>query len=458
MHQHIELHTPDTSGFWEQLLSSLLSEFGELTFRNWFSHLRFVNIEETTLTLSAPTKFIGEWIETNYSRAILANSSKCGVALERVNFLIIPNAPSTNSTTPTQQASQSTQTQAEKCDIFDFTIDPRFTFDNFVVGACNKVAASASKMIAEQGKIMGASNILYIHSPVGFGKTHLLQAVTSHVQKNSPQKKIAYLSAEKFLHIYIKSLRNNDLVSFKEKIKSCDILLIDDLQFICGKAATQQEFGNLLSALIESNKTVVISADVNPFALNLDTRSKSRLVGGLVVEIQPSPYELRLEILKSKAREMDANVSEDVLHFVATNITSSNRELEGAFSRIVTYASFEGTSPSLEMAQSLLNAHVAANRTEISVTDVISKVAKYFDIAESDITSKSRAAKFTIPRQVCACLAKSLTTNSLVDIGFALGKRDHASVIYYVKQIEKKIESDKQLSSQLNEIKVLLQQ
>lgn len=451
MHQQISVTAPENNHFWDSLLSSLSSEFGELTYKNWFSHLSFLDIDEGVLYLSAPTRFISEWIETNYGRYIVSHASKFGVNVSRVDIKVIPS----NNPRPVASVSSAAQEQvsSEKCDIFDFNIDPRFTFENFVVGASNKVAASAAKMIAEKGQIPGSSNILYIHSPVGFGKTHLLQATTSYIKQHSPNKRVAYLSAEKFLHMYLKSLRNNELVSFKEKMKSCDVLLIDDIQFICGKNATQQEFGNLLSALIESNKTVVISADVNPFALNLDNRSKSRLVGGLVVEIQESPYELRLEILKSKAKAMDMDVSEDVLHFIASNIASSNRELEGAFSRIVTYSSFEGTPPSLEMAQTLLNAHVAANKTEISIQDIVSKVAQYFDITDSDVKSKSRAAKFTIPRQICAYLSKTLTTNSLVDIGFALGKRDHASVIYYIKQIEKRIAEDSKLQSQVLEIR-----
>ncbi len=441
---------------WESLTAALKNEFGELIYRNWLGHLRFKGLEDSKLTLAAPTRFICEWIETNYLGALLKLCGKLGLNIDSIKLMVdsaIVQTTNANLTVIEEKLEGAVAREAS-CDIFDFNLDPRFSFDSFVMGNSNKVAYSAARAVAEN-KMANGYNILYIHGVVGQGKTHLLQSIASYVRQEG-RRKITYLSAEKFMHLYLKYLRANDLIGFKEKIKSCDVLLVDDLQFICGKASTQQEFSNLLSALTEANRMVVISSDVNPFSLQLDARSKSRLVGGLVVEIERSNYELRLDILKSKAASSEVNVSEEVLEFIAHNIATSNRELEGALNKLIAYASFEGSEINMVAAQNLLKANLDAVQAKIDIDRIITEVAKYFSIDASDIISKSRAAKFVLPRQICAYLAKILTTKSLQDIGHSLGKRDHASVIYYIKQIEKKLAIDTELNRQTKELESLI--
>lgn len=443
-------HPIAIDGFWNAMTSALQKEFGELTYRNWLSHLKFKVFENNTLTLSAPTKFIREWIETNYLHIISKLCANLGFVVEAVQIVVDPTTiPAANiNTEPAAIKADEAQ-----CDIFDFNLEPRFVFDNFIVGSSNKVAYSAAKAVAEN-KLGPTTNILYIHGSVGQGKTHLLQSIASHIKATDATRKLAYLSAEKFMHMYLKYLRANDLIGFKEKIKSCDVFLVDDLQFICGKPATQQEFSNLLSSLSEANRMVIISSDSNPFSLQLDARSKSRLVGGLVVEITQSDYDLRLALLKSKAIGID--VGDDVLEFIAQNIATSNRELEGALNKLIAYASFEDTKITMESAISLLRTNLDAVSVKIDVERIIKVVADYFSITPIEITSKSRAAKFTIPRQICAALAKSLTTKSLLDIGQSLGKRDHASVIYYIKQLDKKRANNAELDKQVRELETLV--
>jgi chromosomal replication initiator protein len=437
---------------WNDVALALRKEVGELNYRNWLGHLTFKSIDENVLILSAPTKFIREWIETNYLHIVSKVCKNFGLVAETIQIEV--NAVSVPVANSNRQIEGEVKEVQSQCDIFDFNLDPRFVFDAFVVGQSNKVAYSAAKAVAEN-KL--PTNILYIHGAVGQGKTHLLQAIASQIQNLDAVRKLVYLSAEKFMHLFLKYLRANDLIGFKEKIKSCDIFLVDDLQFICGKAATQQEFSNLLSALTEANKIVVISSDSTPFALQLDARSKSRLIGGLVVEITQSDYDLRLSILESKASRADTNVATEVLELIAKNITSSNRELEGALNKLIAYASFEQTQITIADAANLLKSNLDAGQAVVDLEKIINVVSAYFSIDSSDILSKSRSAKFTIPRQICALLAKSLTTKSLVDIGLALGKRDHASVIYYIKQIEQKRKSDPSLDKQIQELEALLQ-
>ncbi len=445
----------NTQNIWSSIETALKQEFGDLTYRNWLSHLKFKFFENNTLTLSAPTKFIGEWIETNYLHIISKLCTHLGLVFESIQIVIEPASVSAaNSNTSLNSNSVTAKLDDSQCDIFDFNLEPRFIFDNFIVGSSNKVAYSAAKAVAEN-KFGSTANILYIHGNVGQGKTHILQSIASYIKANDKTRKLAYLSAEKFMHMFLKYLRANDLIGFKEKIKSCDVFLVDDLQFICGKAATQQEFSNLLSSLSEANRTVVISSDSTPFALQLDARSKSRLIGGLVVEITQSDYNFRLELLRSKA--VGIKIGDDVLEFIAHNIAASNREIEGALNKLIAYSSFEDSEITLESASNLLKANLDAVVIKVDINRIIDVVAIYFGIDVESIKSKSRNAKFTIPRQICAALAKSLTTKSLADIGHALGGRDHASVIYYIKQLEKKRLSSPSLDKQIGELETLLQ-
>lgn len=456
---------------WDDLANTVKIEFGAITYRNWLGHLRFKSYEVdedgegNVLTLEAPTKFISQWIETNYAASLITLCTRNGIDVRRIIIEVNSNAAvATTQQSPTtdlnEYSKQNYKTDEASndgpCDVFDFNLDPKFIFDNFVVGASNKVAYSAAMAVASgEGSNKITSNILYIHGVVGQGKTHLLQAIASFVKSNTG-KKITYLSAEKFMHLYLKYMRANNLIGFKEKIKSCEIFLVDDLQFICGKVATQQEFSNLLSALTEANKTVVISSDINPFMLQLDARSKSRLVGGFVVEITASDYDLRLNILKLRRSYSSVAIADEVLDFIAKNIVSSNRELEGALNKLIAYANFEDSAITMSSAQNLLKANLESAQTTIDIEHIIAVVAKFYSINTGDITSKSRSAKFILPRQISAYFAKHLTTKSLYDIGQALGKRDHASIIYYVKQVDKKILTDPKLECSIQEIELLI--
>jgi chromosomal replication initiator protein len=435
---------------WQSAVVSLKDTYGEITYKNWFSHLAVISLDNGIMTFSAPSRFIREWICNNYLDYIKSVLELLDPSISAISIEVV------ESTQLQQRVDSIVQTKehAINCDIFSYPLDERLNFENFAVGDANRIAFSACTMVAKNEKSIAGTNIIYMHSAVGMGKTHLLQAVASHIRANSSdQRSVLYLSAEKFMHLYLKYLRANDLIGFKEKLKSSDILLLDDLQFICGKAATSQEFSNILTALSDANKCVVISSDTSPFKLALDQRAKSRLVGGLVIEIEPADYALKVAILKKKCIQMGQQISEDVLALIAEKVLSSNRELEGALTKLITFASLSGQDPNLELANRILKENFASSDVALTPESILDHVANYFAVEVTEIKSKSRAAGTVLPRQVAAYLLKTLTTKSLQEIGKMLGGRDHASVIYYCKQITAKLMSDSKVILAIDEIK-----
>jgi chromosomal replication initiator protein len=383
-----------------------------------------------------PTKFIREWINNNYLDSI--NMIACSVA--PVKNVIIKVGQSLPSPTKHVQQPDDKSTQ-------NFSLDPQLIFENFIVADSNKVAYSMAMAFAKNKQ---TSNLLYIQSNVGMGKTHLLQSITAHVQAEHPNRNVIYLSAEKFMQLYIRAVRDNDILSFKEELRSARLLLIDDLQFICGKSSSEQELIGTISALTESNKQVVIACNSSPYDLNLDTRTKSRLTGGLVVNITQADYSLRLKILQSRATRLDILVPGEILQFVADNITSNIRELEGAFNKLVSYCSITEQPISFEATKEILQDNIAAHTRQININQILEHVASFYSVKVADIQSKKRNAHFVLPRQIAAYIAKQLTTLSLQEIGLQLGNKDHATVIYSIKKVEERIAYDPQFASTIS--------
>lgn len=434
---------------WSEALSNLNLEYGEAVFKSWFSHLTFQEMRDNIMIITAPSRFIREWIQTNYLKAIQKHVFSINPTIKVIDLRIKPNRAKTAKDDP----SNDNLTEAnEKCDVLSYNLDPRFTFDNFVCGSSNKVAYETCRAIANNMQLAAANNILFLHSHVGMGKTHLLQAIAAHIKQSDTARKVAYLSAEKFMHLYIKSVKANDTLTFKEKFRNTDILIIDDIQFICGKTSTQQEFMNILTALSDSNRKVVVSCDSSPYSLNLDGKNKSRLAGGLVVEIRSADYELRLQILEAKCRQLNVKPSDEVMELIAKSISSNVRELEAALHKVITHSSISNSPITLEFTKDVLRDNISAHNQDISVESIIDTVAAYYNIKATDILSKSRAAVFVTPRQICALLAKQLTTKSLQDIGQKLGGRDHATVIYSIKKLEDRTETDKNLAYDIAKI------
>jgi chromosomal replication initiator protein len=314
-------------------------------------------------------------------------------------------------------------------------LDLRFTFENFVVGKPNELAYAAARRVAEANSV--PFNPLFLYGGVGLGKTHLMHAIAWQIRKRSPSRKVVYLSAEKFMYQFVRALRTKDTMSFKEQFRSVDVLMIDDVQFIGGREATQEEFFHTFNALVDQNRQVVISADKSPTDLEgVEERMRSRLGWGLVADIHPTTYELRLGILQSKCEQLGAEIPLKVLEFLAHKITSNVREVEGALNRIVAHATLVGRPVTLEATQDVLHDLLRANDRRVTIEEIQKRVAEHFNIRMADMHSARRARAVARPRQVAMYLAKQLPPGSLPEIGRKFGGRDHTTVMHAVRKIE----------------------
>lgn len=335
-------------------------------------------------------------------------------------------------------------------------LDPRFTFENFVVGKPNELAHAAARRVAEASAV--PFNPLFLYGSVGLGKTHLMHAIAWHVRRREPQKRVIYLSAEKFMFQFVKAVRYKDTMAFKEQFRSVDLLMIDDVQFLCGKDSTQEEFFYTFNALVDQNRQIVISADKSPSDLEgLEERMRSRLGWGLVADIHPTTYELRLGILQTKAEQLGISVPIKVVEFLAHKITSNVRELEGALNRISAHASLVGRPVTIETAQEVLHDLLRANDRRITIEEIQKRVAEHFSIRMADMHSARRARAVARPRQVAMYLCKQLTPRSLPEIGRKFGGRDHTTVMHAVRKIEELRASDPNLSEDIELLRRMLE-
>ena len=319
-------------------------------------------------------------------------------------------------------------------------LDERLSFENFVVGPSNELAYAAARRITERRNV--SFNPLFLYGGVGLGKTHLLHAMALEINKNWPERKVLYLSAEKFMYQFIKALRFKDTMAFKQQFRSVDVLMIDDIQFIAGKDSTQEEFFHTFNTLIDHNHQVIISADRSPVDLDgIEERIRSRLGWGLVADIHPSDYELRLGVLQSKAESHlienpDIIIPDNLLEFLAQRIDSNIRVLEGALNRVIAYSSLANRPLSTDMAKEVLKDLIRASQRKTTIDDIQRKVADYYNLRLSDLLSARRSRTIARPRQIAMYLSKILTTRSLPEIGRKFGGRDHTTVIHAVKKIE----------------------
>lgn len=434
----------DCNAIWKRIQNKLRKLYGEAVFNSWISFLKFISNNNGEVLLSTPTRFIKEWISIHYMDKILSLWQSEDDTVYSLDIRVIKEE---NNTADNKDNKNITN----NCDSLSSPLDPRFTFDNFVVGKPNELAFAAARRIAESSTSISGSNPLFLYGGVGLGKTHLMHAIAWHLVNASSKRKVVYLSAEKFMYQYITALRNKDIMAFKEQFRSTDVLMIDDVQFISGKDSTQEEFFHTFNALIDQNKQLVISADRSPSSLNgVEDRIKSRLGWGLVADINETTFELRLGILQSKIENMGIDVPCKVLEFLAKNIKSNIRELEGALNKIVAHSSLNGKNITIELASDTLSDLLRSNCKAVSIDEIQKKVAEFFKIKLSDMCSIKKARNLSRPRQVAMYLAKMLTQKSLPDIGRSFGGRDHTTIIHAVKQIENLIKTDKSLANDVN--------
>jgi chromosomal replication initiator protein len=454
---------------WDALKPRLLALHGESVYKNWLQHVRFESFDHGRATLSVPTRFMREWIVTYYMDSIKTLWRESQARVLDVEMLVRATAEPTpaNNPVPEPENRQATAphlvkytTEASDAMLaIGASLDPRFTFDNFVVGKPNELAYHAARRVAESPTVVPGCNPLFFYGGVGLGKTHLMHAIAWQIRQVNPERKVVYLSAEKFMYQFIRALRFNDTIAFKEQFRSVDVLMIDDVQFIAGKDSTQEEFFHTFNALIDQNKQVIISGDRSPSDLDgLEDRIKSRLGWGLVADIHNTNYELRLGILETKAEKIrDCQVQHEVLEFLAQRVTSNIRELEGALNRVVAHATLVGRPVTLETTQEVLADLLRSNDRRVTVEDIQKKVADYFNIKVADMHSARRSVAVARPRQVAMYLAKQLTTKSLPEIGRKFGGKDHTTVMHAVKRIGELAQQDSDLADSLVRLTKMLQ-
>ncbi len=433
---------------WARVRGRLRAEVGDAAFRSWLKPLTMMSVKQGVVRMAVPTRFMRDWVISNYAERIHSLWQDESEAVARIEIVVRPPArpepkpdcatetAATAASAPVAKAARRSPGTGENAyrDL-SAPLDQRFTFENFIVGKPNELAYAAARRVAEAQTV--PFNPLFLYGPVGLGKTHLMHAIAWEIRARKPERSIIYLSAEKFMYQFVRALRTKDTMAFKEQFRSVDVLMIDDVQFIGGREATQEEFFHTFNALVDQNRQVVISADKSPSDLEgVEERMRSRLGWGLVADIHPTTYELRLGILQSKAEPSNAGIPPKVLEFLAHKITSNVRELEGALNRIVAHATLVGRPITLESTQELLHDLLRANDRRVTIEEIQKRVSEHFNVRVTDMHSARRARAVARPRQVAMYLSKQLTSRSLPEIGRKFGGRDHTTVMHAVRKIE----------------------
>ena len=445
---------------WNDVSRDLIGHYGDALFKNWFSKIIFCEITKNrALLLSVPSNFVRDWIKSNYLDTITKLFIHYDPEIKSVDIITKDTlsivATSQNDLTKTESRNS---VNLELEDTATAFLDQRFTFENFVIGSPNELAYAAALAVAESKKAVTKSNPLFLYGGVGLGKTHLMHAIAWHSRKKNPKRKVLYMSAEKFMYRFIKALRSKDVMAFKEEFRSVDVLMIDDIQFICGKDSTQEEFFHTFNAIIDNNKQMVISCDRSPSDLdNIEDRIKSRLGWGLVADVHSTTYELRVGILQSKLEQMNIHLAQNVIDFLAAKITSNVRELEGALNKVIAHSTLIGREINLESTQDILRDLLRSNERIITIDDIQKKVANHYNIKVSEMSSARRVRAVVRPRQIAMYLSKILTPKSLADIGTKFGKKDHTTVMHAVKKVEQLMSGDTDFREEINLLTRMLQ-
>ena len=439
---------------WEIIQKELRHQFGNEIYESWLKKIVLEEKYANYILVSVSTRFIRDWIVSRYLDQILGTIKKFNKEIIRVEFKI-DNKPDENKNGNNVHEILDNKISFIKDTFLQYNrIDQNKSFTNFVIGESNKLAFEASKKVSEN---ISHYNPFYLYAGVGMGKTHLLNAIGLELKKN---KKVTFISAERFMYQFVKSIKSNEMVKFKDNFRNTDVLIIDDIQFMTGKEAMQEEFFHTFNSLIDKGSQVILSADRPPNKLiKIQERIKSRFSGGLVVDIHSPEHELRLKILKTKVDELNLlnqeklKLSEDILKFISSEIRNSIRELIGALNRVASFSRIYNRVPNLNEIKIILKDLLNINETKITIDNIQTLVCKYFKISKNEMLSSRRSRYLVRPRQVAIYLSKILTTKSLPEIGREFSNRDHTTVIHSVKTIEKLKNENTEISNGLNYLK-----
>jgi chromosomal replication initiator protein len=438
--------------YWKQILDIVNSEVSPECFSTWFQPTRLEKLSSNEIIVRVPNKYFKEWITENFSDLIQEAQESLKLSEYRVKFIVDTLADANGYLKPEKVVHSGKTTQP----LFrEIQLNPRYRFDSFIVGSSNQFAHAACMAVADNPAT--SYNPLYIYGGVGFGKTHLMQAIGHHLLAKNPALKLVYMSSERFMNELINCIRYNKMLQFREKYRNIDVLLVDDIQFLSGKDKTQEEFFHSFNALYDAQKQIVISSDCQPKELpNIEERLQSRFDWGLIADIQPPEFETKMAILRKKAEMEGVDIPDDVAHYIASNIKSNIRELEGSLIRLIAYSSLMGEKLDLNLAKRVLTNIKAAEERVITIDKIQKVVANFFKIKTSDLLTKSNQRAIAEPRQIAMYLCKQMTEYSLPKIGKEFGGKHHTTVLYAIQKIEKMKESNPELRSALNRLRNLI--
>jgi chromosomal replication initiator protein len=469
---------------WARVRGRLRRDCGDAAFRSWLKPMTLLGLRGSELRLGVPTRFMRDWIATHYGARLLELWQAELPGLVTVEVVVDPGVSSGVGATPAPNVSPRGSDAAvakpahggtrgrggpsastppvsvpesgrPDGDAAYGTLDPRYTFERFVVGKSNEFAYAAAQRLSEAAHV--PFNPLFLYGGVGLGKTHLMHAIAWVIRRRSPERRVMYLSAERFTVLFVRAIQDKDVMAFKDVFRNVDILMVDDLQFIVGKDSTQEEFFHTFNALVDQGRQVVLSADRSPSDLEgIQERLKSRLAWGLVADIHPTSYELRLGILQAKAEQAQLEVPAKVLEFLAHKITSNVRELEGALVRLAHHLQYVGGEITLETVQVVLHDLLRASDRRVTIEEIQKRVAEHYNIKLFDMHSARRARAVARPRQVAMYLAKQLTSRSLPEIGRKFG-RDHTTVMHAVRKVEELSHTDAGFAEDLDLLRRMLE-
>ena len=435
---------------WEKCLSKIKLEIPPESYATWFEPTSPHSLSEETLFILIPNNFYKECLQQNYNDLIKSALNSLVSTPLKIDFKVAPEKPEQkkissflNNNTKDQKITSS--------EPFFNTINPKYTFSNFVVGSSNQFAHAAANSVANNSNL--SYNPLFLYGGVGLGKTHLLHSIGNAILKKNPQTRIRYLSAESFTVDLIESLKKDDMPAFRNRYRPLDILFVDDIQFLAGKDRTQEEFFYTFNTLYESHKQIILSSDKYPKEmLRIEERLRSRFESGLIADIETPDLETKVAIIHKKAEQHDKIIPHDVAMFIADKIKTNIRELEGVLLRVVAYASFTAREINLSLAQEVLKEFVYDKNKNFNISMIMKTVAGYFDIKVSDLKSKNRSRQISVPRQIAMYLCREYTKLSLPDIGRQFGGKDHTTVIFAHKKMTKIIKEKGELKKTVNKL------
>lgn len=453
-----------TNKTWGRVSENLKKTVGKNNYLNWIKPLHFASETDGIVTFHVPTSFVGDWVRRNFGEQIRHHLIADGNKVEQLQFVVAADhreqaKPETSERLAPKR--KVFKTPGATLDVPGAPLDKRFTFESFVVGKPNELAHAAARRVAEGGPI--SFNPLFLYGGVGLGKTHLMHAIAWELQARDMSLKVVYLSAEQFMYRFVQALRDKSTMDFKQLFRSVDVLMVDDVQFIAGKDSTQDEFFHTFNALVDQGRQIIISADRSPSDIeDLDDRIKSRLQWGLVVDLHPTDYELRLGILQQKVDQHrvqypDLEIADGVIEYLAHKISTNVRVLEGALTRLFAFGSLVGREITLDLTQDCLADILRASDRKVTIDEIMRRVSEHYNIRMSDMLSPKRTRTVARPRQVAMYLAKNLTARSLPEIGRRFGGRDHTTVLHAVRKIEELKAIDNQIAEDVELLRRMLE-